>query len=385
MRHDRYTTRFLRAICIIRIVAAGTQSYYDVLELGRGASAQDVRRQFRKLSVQHHPDKNPQADTPKGRAKYARIQEAHEWLSSDDKRQLYDLYGEWKLSDDRTRGHQFAGRHKVDFFRDEPLIKNVRSEAEAKQIFGLKTQRAHLMLLYSPWLTSCMEATSVYRKVANQLREATGEDGVQLAAVNCESNLQQFCLRYGRLRNQFSLPVVLLLDPTESLIDRYRGRINAEELFDYTIASDKGIRHVHTLDRKSSSSQVVPGSPDFWLVLFCTTDEPLCRELKPVLKRLAYSAKDAAKVGLVNCRQRQGADGYYELEPMCQDEGISDVPVLMAYRRGRKADDKGEVIPLLPGEDENPNLAAPLGALRAMEAVLRLSAYSGSKPSGGEG
>jgi len=366
MWHNRCSTWLLNAICIIRIAFAGKQSYYEVLELGRDASAQDVRRQFRKLSVQHHPDKNAQADSPEGRAKYARIQEAHEWLSSDDKRQLYDLYGEWKLSDDRVRGHQFAGRHTVEFFRDEPLIKNVRSEVEANQIFGLKTQRAYLMLLYSPWLTSCMEATSVYRKVANQLREATGEDGVQLAAVNCESNLQQFCLRYGRLRSQFSLPVVLLLDPTESLIDRYRGRMNAEELFDYTVASDKGIRHVHRLDHNTFLNTVTPGSPDFWLVLFCSADEPLCLEMKPVLKRLAYSAKDAAKVGLVNCKHREGADGYYELEAMCQDEGVSEVPVLMAYRRGRKADDKGEVIPLLLDEDENPNLAAPLGALRAM-------------------
>jgi thioredoxin-like negative regulator of GroEL len=357
------------------------------LQLGRDASAQDVRRQFRKFSVKLHPDKNPSANTPQSRTTYEEIQTANEWLSKDDKRQLYDLYGPWTASNDRARGHEFAGRHsKIEFFRDDPLIRNVRTEAEAQDIFGLKTQRAYLMLLYAPWLTSCMEATDVYRRVASHMREETGEDGIRLAAVNCESNLQKFCLQYGRLRNQYELPVVLLLDPTESLIDRYRGRMVAEEVVEYAIASDKGIQHVNTLDEGSfelrvlGTQQVDGGSEvagsevaDFWLVLFCTQSEPMCRELKPVLKRLAYSAKDAVRVGLVNCRQRRGVDGYLELEPFCQEQGVQDVPTLLAYRRGARKERRGEVIPLLLEEHESSALAVPLLALRAMEAVLKLS------------
>jgi len=359
--------------------ASGRDPYYDVLGLSKDATTQDVRRQFRKLSVRLHPDKNPSADTPAGRAAYERLQLANEWLASDDKRQLYDLYGEWKSTNDRARGHQFAGRHSaIEFFRDETLIRNVRTEGEAQQIFGLKTRRAYLMMLYAPWLSSCMEAVDVYRKVASNLREETGEDGIQLAAVNCESNLQSFCLRYGRLRNQFELPVVLLLDPTESLVDRYRGRMVAEELAEYAIASDKGIRHVHTLDERSFPAHIADAgtyAKDFWLVLFCTAGEPLCREVKPVLKRLAYSAKSAAKVGLVNCRQRRGADGYAEVEPFCQEQGAAEVPVLMAYRRGVRSEQKGEAIPLLPPEQEDDHMAAaPMLVLRAMEAVLRLGA-----------
>merc|ERR1719203_1838231 len=128
-------------------------------------------------------------------------------------------------------------------------------------------------MLYAPWLTPCMEATDVYRKVANTLREATGQDGIRLAAVNCESDLQRFCLQYGRLRNQFELPVVLLLDPTDGLIDRYRGRLVAEELAEYAIASDKGMQQVWKLDESTFMERVgEPPEPanDFWLVLFCS-------------------------------------------------------------------------------------------------------------------
>jgi hypothetical protein len=219
-----------------------------------------------------------------------------------------------------------------------------------------------------------MEATDVYRKVAHTLNDETGDNGVRLGAVNCESKLQQFCLRYGRLQNQFDLPVVLLLDPTDGLIDRYRGRMVATEIAEYATATDQGMRHVHTLD--DAAFQNVISSSDFWLVFFCTRREPLCVELKPVLKRLAYSARNAAKVGLVNCRERTGPDGYLELEPLCTDQGVQDVPVLMAFRRGRKETEGGEVIQLLPAEHERSMLAGPLIALQAMEAVLRLSAHN---------
>lgn len=385
--------RGLRAFALLGFLimgaTSGPSSFYEALELTRSASTQDVRRQFRRLSVKLHPDKNPSANTPAGRATYERIQLANEWLSHDDKRQLYDLYGEWKTFSDRTRGHQFAGRHSaIEFFRDEPLIKNVRTEGEAQEIFGLKARRAHLMMLYAPWLTPCMEATDVYRKVASNLREETGADGIQLAAVNCESNLQGFCRRYGRLRNQYELPVVLLLDPTESLMDRYRGRMVAEELAEYAIASDKGIRHVQTLDERSFSMHIADAgtfSAEFWLVLFCTDTEPLCREVKPVLKRLAYSAKSAAKVGLVNCRQRRGADGYVELEPFCQEQGAQEVPVLVAYRRGVRSEQRGESIPLVPAEEDDSMLAAPMMVLRAMEAVLRLGAPASTPAATDEG
>jgi len=224
---------------------------------------------------------------------------------------------------------------------------------------------------------------NVYGKVAASLKEATGQNGISLAAVNCESNLQRFCTRYGRLRNQYELPVVLLLDPTERLNDRYRGRMVAEELAAYAIASDQGIRHVHHLEAATFHTQMSHKSDpsDLWLVLFCTSDEPLCVDLKPAVKRLAYSARSTAKVGLVNCKQRHQSDGYErwrELEQSCVSEVGDEIPMLIAYRQGSEGDYQGETIPLMLNDNGNSEHAAPLLVLQALEKLLRLSTSSNS-------
>ena len=92
------------------------------------------------------------------------------------------------------------------------------------------------------------------------------------------------------------------------------------------------------------------------------------------MTRLAFSARATVKVGLLDCEALVTADGYTELEPFCQELGVTDVPTLVAYRRGTRDVQQGEVIPLFAGEQEDHDLATPMIALRAMEVVLRLSA-----------
>ena len=64
--------------------------YYDVLGVGRNASEDEIRRAFRKLAREYHPDvsKAPDAD-----AKFKQINEAYEVLRDAEKRQMYDRFG----------------------------------------------------------------------------------------------------------------------------------------------------------------------------------------------------------------------------------------------------------------------------------------------------
>lgn len=65
--------------------------YYDTLEISRQATADEVKKAYRKKAIQYHPDKNPgNADAEK---RFKEISEAYEVLSDEKKRQVYDKYG----------------------------------------------------------------------------------------------------------------------------------------------------------------------------------------------------------------------------------------------------------------------------------------------------
>src|SRR5262245_7955735 len=67
------------------------KDYYGALELGRDASAEDVKKAYRKLALQHHPDRNPGDKAAEERFKA--ITEAYEVLADPEKRRIYDQYG----------------------------------------------------------------------------------------------------------------------------------------------------------------------------------------------------------------------------------------------------------------------------------------------------
>ncbi len=68
-----------------------TMDYYEILQIGRNASGAEIKKAYRKLAIQYHPDKNPGDKEAEEKFKY--INEAYEILSNDEKRQIYDRYG----------------------------------------------------------------------------------------------------------------------------------------------------------------------------------------------------------------------------------------------------------------------------------------------------
>jgi molecular chaperone DnaJ len=67
------------------------RDYYEVLGVGRNATAEELKRAYRKLALQYHPDRNP--NDPQAEETFKTINEAYEVLSDDSKRQRYDTFG----------------------------------------------------------------------------------------------------------------------------------------------------------------------------------------------------------------------------------------------------------------------------------------------------
>jgi molecular chaperone DnaJ len=67
------------------------KDYYDILGVNRSASADDIKRAYRKLAMKYHPDRNQGDDEAETRFKEAA--EAYEVLSDPEKRQRYDRFG----------------------------------------------------------------------------------------------------------------------------------------------------------------------------------------------------------------------------------------------------------------------------------------------------
>ncbi len=67
------------------------RDYYEVLGVGRNASAAELKSAYRKLAMQHHPDRN--AGDPKAEQRFKEVSEAYEVLKDDQKRAAYEQFG----------------------------------------------------------------------------------------------------------------------------------------------------------------------------------------------------------------------------------------------------------------------------------------------------
>ncbi|XP_072219648.1 dnaJ homolog subfamily B member 6-like [Leuresthes tenuis] len=86
--------------------------YYQILGVRRDASADDIKKAYRKLALRWHPDKNPD-NKEDAEKKFKELSEAYEVLSDANKRSIYDRYGKEGLTGNNgvTGGPFHNGEH----------------------------------------------------------------------------------------------------------------------------------------------------------------------------------------------------------------------------------------------------------------------------------
>jgi len=91
---------------------ATKRDYYEVLGVSNNASADEIKRAYRKAAMKFHPDRN--ADNPEAEVKFKEAAEAYEVLSNPQQRERYDRFGHEGLSG--TTAHDFSRMRPDDIF-----------------------------------------------------------------------------------------------------------------------------------------------------------------------------------------------------------------------------------------------------------------------------
>uniref|UniRef100_A0A8C5VRD6 DnaJ homolog subfamily B member 11 n=1 Tax=Microcebus murinus TaxID=30608 RepID=A0A8C5VRD6_MICMU len=112
MAPQNLSTFCLLLLYLIGAVIAG-RDFYKILGVPRSASIKDIKKAYRKLALQLHPDRNP--DDPQAQEKFQDLGAAYEVLSDNEKRKQYDTYGEEGLKDAHQSSHGDIFSH---FFGD---------------------------------------------------------------------------------------------------------------------------------------------------------------------------------------------------------------------------------------------------------------------------
>jgi molecular chaperone DnaJ len=93
------------------------RDYYEVLEVTKTSTVEEIKRSYRKLAVKHHPDKNP--GDPHAEERFKELGEAYDVLMDDNKRAAYDRYGHAAFANGTGPSAGAGGFHDpFDIFRE---------------------------------------------------------------------------------------------------------------------------------------------------------------------------------------------------------------------------------------------------------------------------
>jgi chaperone protein DnaJ len=90
------------------MINTAKMSYYDILEVSKSATKEEIHKAYKKLAFKWHPDKNPN-NKEEAEEMFKKVGEAHEVLSNEEKRAIYDRYGEEGLKNGPPGGNPFEG------------------------------------------------------------------------------------------------------------------------------------------------------------------------------------------------------------------------------------------------------------------------------------
>jgi len=205
---------------------------YEILEIKRGATQQEVKKAYRRLVKDHHPDKNK---APDAQDKFVKLTKAYELLSDPERRRMYDNHGVTEDSPNFNKKHDYSQYnrfgdpfdHLRDLFGDN--FNNFKSSGNRENIFHKQSitykayantlvpnsyKQPYLILFYSDWCFSCAQVIPMWAKLVEELEPI----GFGVATVHSEHERE-----LARKVGVKELPHLVLL--TDGKVTHYRESI----------------------------------------------------------------------------------------------------------------------------------------------------------------
>ncbi|KAI6073773.1 DnaJ-like protein subfamily C member 16 [Aix galericulata] len=177
------------ALLLLLLLAALGEAEFDpyrVLGVGRGSSQADIKKAYKRLAREWHPDKNKD---PGAEDKFIQISKAYEILSNEEKRANFDRYGDAGESQgfSQHQHRQFHHFHEGFYFDESffhfPFNSERRDASDEKYLLHFSHyvndivpdsfKKPYLIKITSDWCFSCIHIEPVWKEVAQEL-EALG-------------------------------------------------------------------------------------------------------------------------------------------------------------------------------------------------------------------
>ena len=173
--------------------------YYEVLQVSKTASEQELKAAYRKLAMQFHPDRNP--DNPEAEGKFKECSEAYSVLSDAEKRAAYDRYGHAAFGGggggNPFQGGGFGGQDVGDIFGDIfGEMFNMGGQRKASRVQRGRDLRYDLNLEFTEAVFGVEKEITIRR--AEMCEDCKGTGGAKgKAAATCPQ-----CKGAGQMRYQ---------------------------------------------------------------------------------------------------------------------------------------------------------------------------------------
>ncbi|CAJ0595479.1 unnamed protein product [Cylicocyclus nassatus] len=273
-------------ILVLCTTTLADEDYYKLLGIERDADDRTIRKAFKKLAIQKHPDKN--TDNPKAHAEFVKINKAYEVLKDEETRKKYDQFGEKGLEDGFQGGNTYQSwqfyNENFGIYDDDPEIVTLNRADFQRQVS--ESNEMWFINFYSTYCSHCHQLAPTWRKFAKDM-----EGAVRIGAVNCAEDP-------GLCQSQrvYAYPS-LVIYPTGEF---FQGPRELELLEDFILQRMTAeVLHLKSENFEALVTDWQPYNTRPWIIDFCDETESCLSSINR--QKLAAMLEGLANVGTIDC------------------------------------------------------------------------------------